>query len=140
MRRVHYLSIDAEKYDLPILHGLRASLGARAVDVVEFEYSRYVHTVPAQDGAWGNWTLRAALAELHGYGYGCWWQSSAKRHGCLYPASGACWRDGFECYFERELRASQLCVNAGNLVCAHGHAGALLAAFAAECGAASRNR
>lgn len=139
VRRVHLLSVDAEKYDLPVLWGLRRSLTARAVDVVEFEYSRDVHMVPRMNGHMNGtarvngWTLKATLAQMHELGYACWWQSGSGRRGCLYPASGRCWREQFECYLKREVRKSELCVDAGNLLCAHGHARALMHEFATEC-------
>ena len=127
------MSIDAEKYDLAILAGLRRALSARAVDVVEFEYSRGAHLVPGAPGGETGWTLNHSLALLHADGYRCWWQSGWQQRGCLYPASGACWRDDFECYLGKQLRHSSLCVDSGNLVCAVGHAGTLLHRLAAEC-------
>lgn len=118
VRRVHFLSIDAELQDLVILQGSRHALANELIDVLEFEYNSQA-----------SGSLNETAHLLHSSGYSCWWQSGWAQAGCIYPVSGACWRDTFDC------RITRRCVHVGNLVCARarGRAGALLRDFSAEC-------
>ena len=100
--------------------------------MVEFEYSFKVHLVPRGEMRKGGWTLKATLASMHDFGYTCWWQSGKLLGGCIYPASGRCWRDGFECNGHADAD-KHLCITDGNLVCAQGHAGRVMHAYAEEC-------
>ena len=91
LRRVHLVSIDTEGHDAFVLEGLRGSLSRGVVDVVEFEFNSVL-------GSWNSRssthrTLRETLSTLESFRYGCFWQDSA---GCISPASGTCWKNGFE--------------------------------------------
>jgi len=118
IERVQLLSVDAEGHDAMVLDGANASLARRAIDVLEFEYHHM------GDWAQGRRSLRLKLAQLHAFGYACFWQAApaVKRpafdspsgnslfdSACeLAPASGECWSNAFE------IRKHS------NLVCAHG--------------------
>lgn len=100
---MHLLSVDTEGHDALVLEGLRGSLARGVIDVLEFEFN-------SQLGSWNarssqRRTLRSTLEMLEFFSYSCFWQDSS---GCLSPASGACFRDGFER------------VGWSNLVCARG--------------------
>mmetsp|Transcript_9652 Transcript_9652/g.22323 ORF Transcript_9652/g.22323 Transcript_9652/m.22323 type:complete len:324 (-) Transcript_9652:93-1064(-) len=84
--RVQLVSIDTEGWDALVLHGLRRSLAAQRIDVVEFEYSR------AWKVSLGESALQDTLAWLDSLGYTCFWQGN---QGSLAQASGGCWLPDF---------------------------------------------
>lgn len=86
---VSHIAIDTEGYDALVLEGMHSTLRSQRVGTIEFEYSG--------KGSWALQareprTLQTTLKHLELYGYRCYLQS---RHSLL-PASGPCWRDGFE--------------------------------------------
>lgn len=94
--RISELTVDAEGWDALVLEGSRRLLAARAVDLLEFEYN--------EKGKWyvglrDRRYLKAVLDELHGFGYGCFWQGGTElRRGRgpwlgLAGANGAAWCD-----------------------------------------------
>ena len=91
LSRVYHVTIDAEGWDAVILEGLRSSLRAKIVQLVEFEY----HV----KGFWGlphsspdRRSLAGTLRWMSDMGWFCFMQA---RSGLL-PVSPPCWRDSFE--------------------------------------------
>lgn len=84
--RVGLVSIDTEGWDAFVMRGMAATLKARAVDVLEFEYTR----------AWkphlGEAAIKDHLAWMDDVGYTCFWQGN---RGALAQANGGCWRDEY---------------------------------------------
>ena len=84
--RVGLVSIDTEGWDAFVMRGMERSLRARAIDAVEFEYTR----------AWkphlGEHALKDHLAWLDSVGYTCFWQGN---RGALAQANGGCWKDEY---------------------------------------------
>jgi hypothetical protein len=87
---VYQVTIDTEGWDALVLEGMRSSLRAKLVQIVEFEYSGF--------GFWGlrrsagGRTLEGTLNWMSDLGYFCFVQG---RTG-LVPASPPCWRASFE--------------------------------------------
>ena len=79
MERIDLLSIDTEGHDAAVLLGAEASLAARRIRVVEFEY----HSV----GRWQNESLHRVTSRLKSHGYTCFWQSNT---GQLSPFLRSC--------------------------------------------------
>ena len=105
LRRIHLVSIDTEGHDAYVIEGLKDTLAKGAIDVLEFEFN-------SQLGSWNaksttRRTLQATLTTLESFSYQCFWQDS---RGCLSPASGACWRNGFE----RVGWSNLVCARSGN--------------------------
>jgi len=103
LRRIHWLSIDAEGWDALIVEGARQLLEARRVDVLEFEYHSKGMWAASRAAA-DRRDLKAVLHSLDAAGYTCFWQGDS---GALAQASGAAWCDAFE------IRVHS------NLVCSH---------------------
>ena len=80
---------------------MERSLRARAIDALEFEYTR----------AWkphlGEHALKAHLSWLDAVGYTCFWQGN---RGALAQANGGCWRE------DHHARLSH---RWSNLLCTH---------------------
>ncbi len=76
VRRIHELTIDAEGWDALVLEGAERLLSRRAVDLLEFEYNdRGKWSIGLRDRRY----LKRVLAQLHGLGYGCFWQAGLNR-------------------------------------------------------------
>ena len=92
LRRIHWLSIDAEGWDPLILEGARELLRTQRVDLLEFEYHSkglWAAALPAGERR----DLKSALTQLHEFGYSCLWQGDK---GGLAEASGSSWCDEYE--------------------------------------------
>ena len=103
LRRIDWLSIDAEGWDALILEGSAALLSSRSVELLEFEYHHkglWDESLPPGERR----NLKSVLATLHASGYACFWQVDK---GSLAEANGARWCESFE------FRAHS------NMVCAH---------------------
>ena len=87
LRSVSHVSIDVEGAEPLVLQGLRASVAARRVALLEFEVNRR--------GYWGTGAeavLEHTLRWLSDNRYGCVFLA----HTDLLPASGSCWLPAFE--------------------------------------------
>jgi hypothetical protein len=83
---VHLAAIDAEGLDPLVLEGLRGTLAAERVALLQFEYS--------EKNYWKEpGSLKAVLDRLGNLSYSCFWHQDS---GCLLPASGTCWLPAFE--------------------------------------------
>jgi len=90
LRHIHFVSIDTEGHDALVLEGLKESLERGAIDVLEFEFNSALGSWNARSSV--KRSLRGTLAQLEEYAYSCFWQGN----GCIAPASGECWQNGFE--------------------------------------------
>eukprot|EP00966_Prymnesium_polylepis_P268601 6205124-Prymnesium_polylepis.1 len=103
IERAHLVTIDTEGWDGRVLAGMRATLTARRVDLLEFEYS-------VKWGVHGErFSLQTTLDWLLRAGYSCFWQGWPFG-GLLAPASGACWQPEFARFHPMSW---------GNLICSH---------------------
>ena len=107
------VSIDTEGHDALVLEGMRRTLTARRVAIVQFEVSGR--------GFWSNGgggrtpraysrerrSLRHVISSFESTGYECFWELTDG----LLPLSGACWRDEYDAPRPRSLWA--------NIACAH---------------------
>lgn len=91
LRQIHFVSIDTEGHDALVLEGLKETLARGAIDVLEFEFNTNLGSWNARSSI--RRSLRGTLAQLEEYAYSCFWQGS---NGCIAPASGECWQNGFE--------------------------------------------
>lgn len=118
---VFLVSIDAEGYDALVLEGMRHSLLAKRVRIVEFEYGAKGFWAPAPSSSAALAAPAAASAgvaheerrTLHGVlngvlgeaNYSCYWQTRKR----LVPALAPCWRHAL----------TGPSASHSNLVCAH---------------------
>ena len=86
IERVGLVSIDTEGWDHYVMRGMEGAMRRRAIDAVEFEYTR----------AWkphlGDHALKLHLDWMDTLGYVCFWQGN---RGSLAQANAGCWRDEF---------------------------------------------
>jgi len=98
---IYHVAIDTEGWDALVIEGMRETLAAKRVALLEFEVNNH--------GLWrrGQKEARTVSGTLHllaAAGYSCFWLLT----GSLLPASGSCWLDDYGGRPEWS-----------NLVCAH---------------------
>ena len=91
LSRVHVLVVDTNGMDALVLEGAAATLAAKRVDLLTFEYHESFFWRACAECR----SLRGVLRWLdQRLGYACYWQG---QHGGVARASGPrCWQEGFE--------------------------------------------
>lgn len=105
------VSIDTEGHDALVLEGMKRTLLARRVAIVQFELSGRGFWSTGGGGrtayARERRSLRHVVGSFETAGYECFWELTDG----LLPLSGACWRDDYDAPRPRNLWA--------NIACAH---------------------